>query len=384
VQALGNLSTYDILSSLDVGSRCDGGVEGHAPRLATMWKGGKAVFELGPLEAGIKPGPSHYPLAQGVIAVSTNSGTIAKVKVLPEKYFYRLNPETQLLECVDEGTGEVLAVQSSPDSILQEREDKNVVQVRTKSGKLVWTEKGLAPKVKTSTQKVWVFSKAWADHATHNRGKAKVNGKKNDTANFPPPQMIYKWRSLHKEFDEEIRRAIKIRGDYFAGRVLETAEGTKEYNAKSARVKMDGFKWLASVSDPDTYGNKTKISGDPDAPLTFLIDTGIRRGDAGTEPKALEGRPHERHELTGSPPGGGATEPKLLESEVRETITIESGTSILAQSDLLATDGAVAESQDGAKDQSRVSSLVEDSVFGPDEIEGNPKSPLPSRKRKRS
>jgi len=31
------------------------------------------------------------------------------------------------------------------------------------------------------------------------------------------------------------------------------------------------------VRDRDTYGRTTKITGDPNAPIGFIVDTGIRR-----------------------------------------------------------------------------------------------------------
>lgn len=318
------------------------------------------------------------------------------MKVLPEKHFFRLNPVTKLLECIDSNTGEVLGVQSSPDVDLQRIEDKSIVQVKTKSGKLVWTEKGLAPKVRNQSHKVWRFSKVWTDlitqaiadgHALHNMGKPKVNGKRNETAHFPPASVIYRWRSEHPEFDEEVKRAIKIRADFFAGKVLETAENAKEYNAKGSRVKVDAYKWLAATSDPDTYGNKTKISGDADQPVTFLIDTGIRRGDATAlpnngEPRTVEGTTLEQEHtrtleleplptppqrpLT-APPPGGSEEP----SELARAFT-----GLMEGPDLLATDIEGA-NECAAASVVRASSDVEVRVVG--DLEGEADSARPVR-----
>lgn len=94
---------------------------------------------------------------------------------------------------------------------------------------------------------------------------------------FPTIPMILKWFGEHPEFKAQYEEARKAQGRYHADKVHEIAHTVGEDNSKSAKVAMDGFKWLAGVSDPGNYGNKTQITGDKDAPLSFVFNTGIER-----------------------------------------------------------------------------------------------------------
>lgn len=94
---------------------------------------------------------------------------------------------------------------------------------------------------------------------------------------FPPVKIIYHWIQHNITFKNKIMQARQMRGFYFENKVMAEAEAVDADNYNAQRVKIDAAKWLAKVNNPDVFGEKTKISGDKDAPLTFVVDTGIRR-----------------------------------------------------------------------------------------------------------
>jgi hypothetical protein len=94
---------------------------------------------------------------------------------------------------------------------------------------------------------------------------------------MPPPMTMVKWQVENPEFKEAISYAKKSRAEYYSDKIHEIAHTVAEENSKSAKVSMDGMKWLASTGDPEVFGSKTQITGDKNSPITFLVDTGIRR-----------------------------------------------------------------------------------------------------------
>lgn len=97
---------------------------------------------------------------------------------------------------------------------------------------------------------------------------------------------IFYWQNKHPSFREKMKRARADRGAYFEEKAIEaaeSAEGSSTEEVAEKRLKVETYKWAAGVNNPDVYGSRTKVVGDPDRPITFVIDTGIRR-----EPEAKE------------------------------------------------------------------------------------------------
>lgn len=111
---------------------------------------------------------------------------------------------------------------------------------------------------------------------------------------MPSIATIAIWRSEHEEFDKAIKTARKMRAEGYhdeivedlktefvdpdTGEVKEIDESRLNKDAVPARkLKLDRLKYLASVNDPDTYGTRTKVSGDASAPLEIKVSTGITR-----------------------------------------------------------------------------------------------------------
>lgn len=121
---------------------------------------------------------------------------------------------------------------------------------------------------------------------------------------LPGPKVIRHWlihdQKKHHHKAEEFRAAYQesrklgdqIRAEAAHDKVISLAEDTDEGNAQSRRVQIDAHKWSAKVHDPARYGDKTKISGDANAPLQIIVETGIRR-----DPVDVQSVPEKKGEL---------------------------------------------------------------------------------------
>ena len=105
---------------------------------------------------------------------------------------------------------------------------------------------------------------------------------------MPSIETLYSWKKHHPDFALAMKEAREYSAEIYAYKALTTSEGiTAEdgtilaYNkdeVAAAKMKADAYRWMAEKLDPETFGNRTKISGDADQPLTIIVDTGIRRG----------------------------------------------------------------------------------------------------------
>ena len=77
------------------------------------------------------------------------------------------------------------------------------------------------------------------------------------------------------EFQQEYARAKQDAADYHADSLIEIADNEPDVNR--AKIKIDTRKWVASKLKPKVYGEKTTVSGDPDAPILLQVVTGIPR-----------------------------------------------------------------------------------------------------------
>ncbi len=101
---------------------------------------------------------------------------------------------------------------------------------------------------------------------------------------MPKAHVLARWRAEHEDFNIALGFARKMRAEHFHDMVvkdLQDVDGDENKIDKdevaARKLKMDRLKWLSSVNDPDTYGTKTKVSGDTDAPLQIVVSTGIHR-----------------------------------------------------------------------------------------------------------
>jgi len=100
---------------------------------------------------------------------------------------------------------------------------------------------------------------------------------------MPPARVLMKWMTDKPNFREKVQLAKKIAAENAAQDAVNRAltEPGKDEVA-GVKLAVETLKWQAEKLDPENWGSKVKISGDAQAPLQLIIDTGIRRpGDPG-------------------------------------------------------------------------------------------------------
>jgi hypothetical protein len=190
-----------------------------------------------------------------------------------------------LIEIIDLTTGKVLCVQRQPgDDFLQAKFD-NLTRIETPEGP-VWIEKGIDPSRVALSPKI-AYSPAWADLIAEKmvngveEGKGGASLLKACQSVGLPYSLVCRWRREFSEFRAIIDEARKDRAEAFHDEIVDTARVQAEGD-KHAKVHIDALKWAAEKGDPEKFGSKTKLQLDSNAPVAFLIDTGIRRkGDQG-------------------------------------------------------------------------------------------------------
>jgi hypothetical protein len=207
----------------------------------------------------------------------------------PNATFAMLNERTKLIEIIDCVTGEVVAQQATAQDLLTAKSDK-LVPIQTEDGTLIYLEKGLSlENLNLQTRKNYMFDEVMAQIICQKLASGMTMTKLYKEPGIPPAAVIRKWRKDYPEFEKALRIAVNDRGDYYHDKVIDTAHAMTDENVGVAKEQIKAYQWGAQVGNPDQYGTKTKISGDANAPLTFMIDTGIRRpGDPGYNEDATE------------------------------------------------------------------------------------------------
>lgn len=175
---------------------------------------------------------------------------------------------------VDMHTGRVLCVQYSHEDLLEKRWER-LTRIETPQGP-VFLEKGLNFD-DTQFLKPEPFSQMLADLLCEEiaKGSTLVAACEKTHLNY---STVLKWKRESQSFKEALLQAEKDRADSIHDEVLDEA---RKYNT-DAKTKIAALSWSAERLNAEKYGTKTKITGDANAPLTFFIETGVRRsGDAG-------------------------------------------------------------------------------------------------------
>jgi hypothetical protein len=146
-------------------------------------------------------------------------------------------------------------------------EDGKVVAVQKENKKFKTLPGGYTKFNEIKAQKI-------CDYVTTGRTLKEIGSLKT----MPSTNTIYYWKRNYEDFRKALEHAEEARAEYFADKVIETAEKINtELQSKTHKVKIEAYKWRAGVDHATRYGKKTTVSGDPDKPLTILISTGINR-----------------------------------------------------------------------------------------------------------
>jgi hypothetical protein len=131
---------------------------------------------------------------------------------------------------------------------------------------------------KTCRYRTWPFNEVVAAKICEEVVKGSTVEEVGSLKGFPPAYMIRYWCRFNPEFKEDMASARKERSEYYHDKLVQIA---LETNLKSKvainKLKIDTLKWAAQTGDPAQYGPKQVIEGNPDKPIHFIVDTGIRR-----------------------------------------------------------------------------------------------------------
>lgn len=168
--------------------------------------------------------------------------------------------------------------------------DGNLLRTNLLTGEVVQTsprfEDGLIPGKQMDphfikgNSRYWHYSAVYKDLIANHIAEGKTLSAISKLPGMPSTSIIAQWRAKHPELEDAIRAARKQQADFYADKIADQVDETRELSKDeipAEKLYYEKLKWLAEKADPDQYGNRTKISGDADAPLTLVVDTGIRR-----------------------------------------------------------------------------------------------------------
>ena len=191
-----------------------------------------------------------------------------------------------IVEGYDDETGEVLWVQaqkptksgkprrvSGPGKGVATDTKETHHFVLDGNGRKIWVPKGTNPDHLPKT--VWPYSQVTADQVLAKITEGYTVTQIGKMEGFPPQHTIYKWVRQVPEFRNQMKLARSDRAEFFHDKVIESAEKADPENVQAERLRVDAYKWAASVGDPDQYGTRVKHAGDVDAPLGFIVVTGV-------------------------------------------------------------------------------------------------------------
>ena len=97
-----------------------------------------------------------------------------------------------------------------------------------------------------------------------------------------PVGLIYRWRSLHPDFEQKLSLAREDRAEYYRDEFEDTlslGENIDKDDVAGKKMQLDGLKWLCEKDAPKRYGPKKADSagGTGGAGTIIVIDTGINR-----------------------------------------------------------------------------------------------------------
>lgn len=97
---------------------------------------------------------------------------------------------------------------------------------------------------------------------------------------YPPYSTVSRWRAQNEDFDKLYNQAKIARAEAMHDKAVEELDNvdcmTKDELA-AAKLKIDTYKWSASVNDGKTFGNKRDDNQIGAAAIQIVVNTGIIR-----------------------------------------------------------------------------------------------------------
>lgn len=154
-----------------------------------------------------------------------------------------------------------------------------IKKYRSSDGKVVHAPEGADPEplFRKSSQK-WLWSNKIGDEIIDLYMGGKAITEISRMPGMPSATAIYHWIQRRPDFKAKMKAARESRGIYFEEKAIEAAEdaqGESSEEVAAQRLKADTYKWAAEVNNPEVYGKRTKVVGDPNAPIAFTVVTGV-------------------------------------------------------------------------------------------------------------
>lgn len=125
---------------------------------------------------------------------------------------------------------------------------------------------------------------------------------------YPGLGTIMRWQRVHPEVKQRLDEVREMQAEQFYSKIVnnvnEMPDDLTRDEVQVQKLKFEKLKYLAGVLNPYRYGTRTIHSGDAQAPVQFVISTGINR-EQGVQDETGTGA--EREERVGD------SEPKLID-----------------------------------------------------------------------
>lgn len=139
-----------------------------------------------------------------------------------------------------------------------------------------YTDDPLAARKTHKTAHRLPYSPAWGDVVAEHYQMGMSMREIAALPGMPNEASLYAWMRGNPGFAEIMHAAKKSRALAAENEAVDVARSVKDKaDVPAARLKTDVARWVAAVNDPDRYGNKTQVSGDPDKPVRWVVVTGV-------------------------------------------------------------------------------------------------------------
>jgi hypothetical protein len=216
-----------------------------------------------------------------------------------------LNKQTGLLEVIDEESGKLLAIQSTPDEALLRDRREQLVERLLPSGEVVLVQADIDPS-KLSKFKFQEYSSYVVDLICEKI----VEGESLKTIctlpGFPNYATLCRWKKQVEGIQEQLDQARRDRAEMMRDEAWQIAKDAKESNVDSSKLKVQTAQWLASTDNKERFGN-AKAQVELNQPLQIIVQTGIVREVQNANPPSVQN--------SSASPGSVRALPSLLPPE---------------------------------------------------------------------
>lgn len=194
-----------------------------------------------------------------------------------QKDFFTHTNSQGLLEVVDAVTGQVIAVQNdwNENVVLGKRDGYKTIMVE---GEQVIVPTGMSvDNYKPGKHK---YNKVIGDIIAQKIMEGETLTKICKRPGYPNYSTVSRWRAQHEEFDKLYNQAKIARAEAMHDKAMEElddVESMTKDELAAAKLKIDTFKWSASVNDAKTFGNKKDDNQIGGGAIQIVVNTGIVR-----------------------------------------------------------------------------------------------------------